>query len=215
MDAYALSVSQMQMAVDGYIEQVLDTIDRFSQDEPVDPEVIHTAFKHFLKEASVQVGGTKEWQISLYALVAWTDEMLLALPWVGKEWWSNRVLEVEFFGTRVCSEKFFHWAQEIAQVPNHPSLRTYYVCVILGFRGIYGHASTGSPEAYGFPKSLPEWLRQMRTRLRSQAAMPMPINVQRRISGAEPRNLREHIVWWSIAATALLMLNVTAYTLLD
>lgn len=215
MDANALSISQLQTAVDSYIELVLDTMDRFSQDEIMDPEVVHSAFMLYLTEASVQVGGTKEWQLSQYALVAWTDEMLLSMPWNGRDWWSNHVLEVEFFGTRVCSEKFFHWSQQLAQIPNHPSLRTYYVCVILGFRGVYGHASTGSPEAYGFPKTLPEWLRQVRIRLKSQAAMPMPINVQRRIFGAEPRNLREHIVWWSIAAVALLMLNVTAYTLLD
>src|SRR6056297_1263404 len=209
-DLLATAADPHSAAADRYIEQVLQVWEAIERGDKLDPEPTHSRLKGLLRDATATVDDVDAWQTTLYALAAWTDELLLETPLSGREWWHGRVLEVEFFGTRVCSERFFQLAQHVAKTPGHASLRIFYLCVLLGFRGVYAH---GNPAEFGLPATLPEWMQATRTRLAARQALPLPVALERRLRGAEPVDLRRRIVWWAIAATSLLAANVTLYSL--
>lgn len=215
IDKVAAVITDHESAVDVYIQFVLDAMDRIENEQQVSESELHHKLLQFLRDGSVTVGEPKTWRITSYALAAWTDELLVETDWQGRQYWSDRVLEVELFGTRVASEKFFQLAQEVSQEANHPSLRAFYLAVLLGFRGVYGRDGGVTAAEFGLPPTLSQWLDDVRSRLRAHHAASSPPVEHRRISGAPPLDLRRRIVWWSVAAGTLMAVNVTVYSLLN
>jgi len=201
------------IAVDQYLQRVLDVLDQLERGEPVDARSLHQQLVTFLRDTGFSVADPQAWRTSAYALAAWTDELLLETPWDGRHDWNERVLEVELYGTRVSSERFFQLAQEVASRPQHPSLRVFYLCVLLGYRGIYARGDAATAAAFGLPATLSQWMIETRSRLRMHQAMPLPSVPYRQVKGAPPLDDRRRLVWWSIAAAALVAANVTTYSL--
>ena len=77
------------------------------------------------------------WELAKYALVAWIDDVLIEAPWPGRDWWENNSLEFAYFNTRDRATQFFKRAKQAAQLTRRDALEVFYVCVILGFRGLY------------------------------------------------------------------------------
>lgn len=107
------------------------------------------------------------WQLSKYALVAWIDEILLKSDaWPGRDWWQTNNLEWEHFKMAESNEQFFEQANRAA---NHreggdawdDALETYYVCFMLGFRGLYRQQDSETFELatrkYGLPSNRERW----------------------------------------------------------
>jgi type VI secretion system protein ImpK len=69
-----------------------------------------------------------------YALTAWLDEMfILHSPW--SETWNARKLEDALYRTNDRAWKFWEQAERAADRPD--ALEAFYMCMLLGFRGIH------------------------------------------------------------------------------
>jgi type VI secretion system protein ImpK len=190
-------------AVDPIFLYVLALLDRISREAKPVPQEERARIRALIDEAEARLGSGTEWEMAKYALVSWIDEMLVDAFWDGREWWSNNVLEIELFNSRQCNEKFFLKAQQATTVAGRDALEVFYVCVILGFRGLYQDADAGSVIApsLNLPISLAEWARQTSLSVRlGQGRDPLsPPTTE--VHGAPPLRSRASVVWPWLATT--------------
>jgi type VI secretion system protein ImpK len=168
---------KLAQAVDPIFIHVLDLLEQIKGDVHPSPQEERLKVCALLDQAEAILGGGPEWELCKYAIVSWIDEMLVDTPWSGQEWWANNVLEVELFSTRVCSEQFFLKAQEAASMSSRDALEVYYVCVVLGFRGMYHdpHSAEMIARPYGLPADLETWAKQTSMSIRlGQGRSPLP-----------------------------------------
>ncbi len=189
-------------AVDPIFKYVLDLLDRLHRDERLSPEEQRLVIRGLLEHAGAILGTGREWELARYAIVSWIDEMLVDLPWEGAEWWSNNVLEVELFNTRLCFEQFYAQAKEAAALPQRDALEVFYVCMMLGFRGLYHDPQVERPliEAHGLPPDLETWARQTALSIRLGYDRPELAPPRRELAGAAPLTTRAFPVWCWVAA---------------
>jgi type VI secretion system protein ImpK len=74
-----------------------------------------------------------------YALAAFVDESVMASEWPGRTEWMRHPLQLEMFGEHLAGEGFFRRLSELRQggEANADILELYYVCLQLGFEGMY------------------------------------------------------------------------------
>lgn len=74
-----------------------------------------------------------------YALAAYIDEAVLSSAWPGRNQWMSRPLQLELFGDHLAGEGFFERLSLLRQggEANLDLLELYYVCLQLGFEGVY------------------------------------------------------------------------------
>jgi type VI secretion system protein ImpK len=201
-------------AVDPIFLYVLALLDRIGRDAKPSPQEERTRIRAIIDEADARLGSATEWELAKYALVSWIDEMLVDAYWEGREWWSNNVLEIELFNTRECHEKFFLKAQQASTVAGRDALEVFYVCVILGFRGLYHDIEHGSVVApsLNLPISVGEWAKQTALSVRLGQGRDALSSPGAEVHGAPPLRSRASIAWpWLVAilsggAAALLFL---------
>ena len=204
-------------AVDPIFVHVLRLLDRLQdQDRPHSAENERFSIMNLIDRASATLGSSEEWTLAKYALVSWIDEMLLETPWNGRDWWSNNVLEVETFGTRLCHNQFYIRAQEASSSSQRDALEVYYNCVLLGFRGIYGDPDMVAAWAphHNLPPDLETWANRMVMAIRLGQGRPQLSDRRTEISGAPPLRTRSLLVWSFVVALILILCNVIAYTML-
>jgi len=195
-------------AVDPIFLYVLALLDRISRDVKPKPQEERARIRALIDEAEARLGSSTEWELAKYAIVSWIDEMLVDAFWDGREWWSNNVLEIELFNTRECNERFFIKAQQASTVSGRDALEVFYVCVILGFRGLYHNMESDSVLApsLNLPFSLVEWAKQTALSVRlGQGREPLSRPTME-IHGAPPLRSRASVVWPWVTA----VLSVTA-----
>ena len=127
-------------AVDPILLYVLGLLDKISDNEPVAAEEARDGIQNRFREAEAQLSEKQHhegWELAKYALVSWIDDVLIEAPWSGRDWWENNSLEFAYFNTRDRATEFFKKAKEAAQLTRRDALEAYYVCVVLGFRGLY------------------------------------------------------------------------------
>ncbi len=202
--------------VDGYIENVLDVVERLEQQEPVSAEELHQSLVGQLRDGRRVVHDQEDWEAAAYALAAWTDELMLDLPWQGRSWWNDHPLETNLFGTRLCSERFFELAKAAARDRSDSVLRVFHDCVLLGFRGLYSipGQNTSITNHLGIPPTLQQWIVEVQQRLADDSAGRGPAKRLRSLPGAAPLEQRRSIVWWTVASCTMIAINVTIYSLL-
>lgn len=85
------------------------------------------------KELGLEIADAK------YALVAFIDELVLHHEWQDRLLWMAKPLQVELFGELLAGEGFFKRLAQLRQDPqrNIDLLEIYYICLELGFAGIY------------------------------------------------------------------------------
>ncbi|EMI24380.1 MULTISPECIES: DotU family type IV/VI secretion system protein [Rhodopirellula] len=206
----------LEQFADDYTECVLALIDRLHADEPLDPVAIHETLSQRLTEARQSHHHDDRWEEAMYALVSLTDELLLEMPWSGRSWWNDHVLEASLFGSRDCSERFYQMAAVASRESSNGVLRVFHDCVLLGFRGVYSipGLSEATTKELGIPATLELWLEKTQHQLSSDAAeVDPPARLHRSLSGAAPNTTRRSIVWWTVAAATMLIANITMYTL--
>lgn len=116
---------------------------RLQGSESVSPELVHARMKAFVDELSQRAreAGYDEHDTKLtaYALTALADEVMMAGAGPMREYWATRPLQLILFGENVAGERFFEHLESARHSPTQTDvLRTYYVCLMLGFRGKYG-----------------------------------------------------------------------------
>ncbi|MDC0935258.1 DotU family type IV/VI secretion system protein [Pirellulales bacterium] len=201
-------------AVDPIFLYVLALLDRISRDEKPKPEEERLRIRTLIDQAEAALGSGGEWELAKYALVSWVDEMLVDALWDGREWWSNNVLEIDLFNSRQCNEEFFVKAQQATARTGRDALEVFYVCVILGFRGLY-HESTTSREialALNLPAELKDWTRQAAMSIRLGQGRPPLSDPGAEIEGAAPLRPRARVVWpWLVALLLGAIVVVVGY----
>jgi type VI secretion system protein ImpK len=206
---------QFAQAVDPIFLAMLDLSDLIGNNQPISPQNERYRLVAAVDHAEAALGGGVEWELAKYALVSWIDELLVETPWSGRDWWSNNILEVQYFNTRLCNERFYTKAQEALGQPRRDALEVFYNCVILGFRGLYRDPNLASSltAANGLPPDLMSWTKQTAMAIRlGQGRPPLP-RPRREIQGVLPLGRRATVVWSCAIAALLLLVNV-AYFLL-
>ena len=125
-------------AVDPIFLCVLDLLDRISSNQVSSPEDESNRIQNRFREAEAQVGEIHGWELAKYALTSWIDDVLIEAPWEGRDWWENNSLEFAYFKTRDRATEFFIKSKQAAELSRRDFLEVFYVCVVLGFRGMYG-----------------------------------------------------------------------------
>jgi type VI secretion system protein ImpK len=79
-----------------------------------------------------------------YALVAFIDEQILRSPWPGRQQWMGRPLQLVLYGENTAGEGFFHRMDALSRQPERAHVfEVYYLCLALGFQGIYAVRNDG------------------------------------------------------------------------
>lgn len=73
-----------------------------------------------------------------YAVVAFIDEQILKSEWPGRMQWLARPLQLALFGENTAGEGFFVRMEQLRDQPARAHvLEIYFLCVALGFQGVY------------------------------------------------------------------------------
>ena len=114
--------------------------------------------------------------------------MLIAAPWDGRQEWNNNSLEFDFFNTQIRATNFYQQAKEADKLSTSDAIEVYYLCVILGFRGLYGAKQEESAflaDRMDLPQSIDEWAKHMSRRIKF--FKPPPPDVKKTpVAGAPP-----------------------------
>ncbi|MBX3444406.1 MAG: DotU family type IV/VI secretion system protein [Planctomyces sp.] len=168
-------------AVDPIFMHVIRTLDRIERHEELNPHLEQAAIQSRIERAESELGGSPEWQLAKYALVAWIDDAMIFAEWSGNRWWQENPLEVVIYRERVAAYKFFQDAKEAAAAQLKDALEVFYVCVMLGFYGAYRPEAFGARDQdehrlflrqYDLPPTREAWAKQTRTYLRLQQGRP-------------------------------------------
>jgi type VI secretion system protein ImpK len=73
-----------------------------------------------------------------YALVAFIDEAMQSEAGPLRDFWQSHLLQLEQFGETRAGEGFFERLRRIQADDKNAILRVYYLCLLLGFHGMYG-----------------------------------------------------------------------------
>jgi type VI secretion system protein ImpK len=203
------------LAVDPVLLHVLGLIDRITEGQSPNPLDERIRIRALLDQGEAVVGSGREWDLSKYALVSWIDEVLVEANWASREWWSNNVLEMDLFRSRMCSEQFFIYAKEASTLARRDALEVYYVCVVLGFRGLYRDPSLAAmlTQQHALPQNLATWAKQTAMAIRLGQGRPTLAASQRDVNGAPPVKPKNAVVWPWLFAGMLAAWNVIYFTL--
>ncbi|HEY5312017.1 MAG TPA: DotU family type IV/VI secretion system protein [Pirellulales bacterium] len=197
-------------AVDPIFLHVLGLLDRLAGGDCPPAEEERLRIRSWLDQAEGQLGQSPEWKLAKYALVSWTDELLIEADWPGRDWWNENALEVELFNTRVTNEQFYIRAKEAALLPKRDALEVFYVCVVLGFRGLYRDPMVAAAlaEPRGLPADLETWTKQTAMAIRLGQGRPALHDLGVPGRGAPPLNGQAQVIWSSLAAAVLAALTL-------
>jgi type VI secretion system protein ImpK len=204
-------------AVDLVFQQVLDLLERIGDGENPSPQEERVRIRSRLDHAEAQLGRSPDWQLAKYALVAWIDEMLIVeAPWKDRDWWNENKLEWELFQTNDRYQLFYKKAKEAFALPQKDALETFYVCVVLGFRGLYRDpaAAAMAADALQLPRDLQSWTRETAMAIRLGVGRPSISEVNQPLEGAPPLNGPQMLVWGSFFALVLAAIVAIVYWLL-
>jgi type VI secretion system protein ImpK len=197
-------------AVDPVFTNVLGLIERIENGENPSTKEERLRIRGWLDQAEGQLGHGEDWQLAKYALVAWIDDMLiLDAPWDGQAWWKENALEVEIFNTRLRHEQFYLKAREAASLPHKDALEVFYLCVVLGFRGLYRDPAAAAvlAEPRQLPPDLESWARQTGMAIQLGQGRPPISDSSEPIHGAPPLEGSSMLVWSLFATLVLLVID--------
>ena len=206
-------------AVDPILLHVFSLLERIDQGVAVALAEEKRVLEGLIQQADVRLSDqNQQWEQAKYALASWIDEMLVdAHIWSGGQWWRDNVLEWSLFKTRSCNDWFYVNANKALNAGSDDALQMIYVCVMLGFRGLYRDPRLNRMliDKHGLAPELLDWsreyasaVRQARQRWNDATAGQQ---CERTVNTALPLWSRSSLVWPWLAATILAGLNVLYY----
>jgi len=192
-------------AVDPIFLHVLGLLDRIGKGDNPAVKIEREKMRGWLDRAEASLGQRPDWQLAKYALVAWIDEVMLEAPWDGQMWWKENVLEVELFNQRLAHEDFYLRARDAGSLPQRDALEVFYVCVVLGFRGLYRDPEIAETmaEPLGLPPDLESWARQTSLAIRLGQGRPRILETEDAGLGAPPLEGQTRLVWSTLFGVML------------
>lgn len=102
-------------------------------------QLISQGFEDFSENLTWQQVDNKDIDLAKYALASFVDEVVLLSSWQGKNEWMAQTLQWQYFGEHGAGEGFFSHLSELRQqgADKIDILEIYYLCLQLGFQGIY------------------------------------------------------------------------------
>ncbi len=178
---------EFSAAVDPIFTEVLAVIDEIEAGRTPSPEDVNTRVRGLIDQAENRLGQRPDWELAKYALAAWVDDVLIEAPWDGRRWWEQNRLEFQLFRTAEAFTNFYLQSKKATELPRKDALEVFYVCVVLGFRGLYGDPeATAHAEDFGLPRSLDEWARRTSMSIQLGQGRPPLIEQGRPGAGAPP-----------------------------
>jgi type VI secretion system protein ImpK len=129
----------------------LDLKERVDRGEPLDFEAERNRLLKMIEEGKsrlpVDYSGDGIFLGARYALTCWVDELFIIHcqpPWADD--WQGRNLEHDLFQTQLAATRFWEQADIVLGRPNAvkttvtpgpDALETFFLCIVLGFRGTY------------------------------------------------------------------------------
>ena len=131
-----------------------------------------------------------------YALAAFVDEKVLSSSWPHKLSWMGKPLQLEYFGNNLAGEGFFQKLATLRQSGerNIDALEVYYLCLQLGFEGMYRMRGL-------------EQLQALQVDLRTQIAdarnrVPRTLSPHGIASGSFMDKVQREVPYWLIATVS-------------
>lgn len=193
-------------AVDPVFDYVLRSLERIEAGQDPEPEYTQSRIVMAIERAEATLGESNdEWQKAKFAIVCWIDDLMVNAPWAGRDWWVNNILEFKLFKSNNGAVLFYTWARDATESPRRDAHEVFYLCVILGFRGIYTDPTHYRDElvAFNLPENLHDWLARMADGIRKPQPSAIPPQDQ-----AEP--VAVPLQGRGLMAQALLLAAVTS-----
>jgi type VI secretion system protein ImpK len=191
-------------AVDPIFAHVLDVLDRLHQNESVDAEDERDQMRNLFRTAEAEIGDKPGWLLAKYALVAWIDDVLIEAPWDGRNWWENNSLEFAYFKTRDRATQFFLKAKEAGEMSQRDALEVFYLCVVLGFRGLFGLSDAAFlAEQLQLPTDVESWAKRTSQSIQLGQGRPRLSGSARPAVGAPPLEGKFVLVGTSLLTVVL------------
>ena len=192
-------------AVDPVFMRVLGLLERIDRGADPSPAEEQLAIRGDLDTAERLLGQNQQWELAKYGLVSWIDEALIEAPWKGRDWWKENSLEWEHFKANERFEQFFVKAQSANSLPQKDALEVFYVCLVLGFRGLYRDPmqAPALAEPLGLPGDIETWAKQTAITIQYGEDRPEIIEDNLPIEGAEPLEGPLMLIW-SVCLTMVL-----------
>jgi type VI secretion system protein ImpK len=77
----------------------------------------------------------RDFELAKRALVYWIDEILITSSWSHAQEWTNHILEFSLYRESAAAVRFYEKAVEAEKRDSTDPLETFFLCVLLGFRG--------------------------------------------------------------------------------
>jgi type VI secretion system protein ImpK len=194
-------------SVDPIFLYVIGVLERISRNEPVSAAEVRDRIESRFRQADAALAERphhESWEQVKYALAAWIDEVLIAAPWSGSEWWENNLLEFAYFNTRDRGTDFYKRAAAASQLTRRDALEVFYVCVVLGFRGLYALPEAAFlAEQLGLPTDLESWAQRTAKSIELGQGRPPIYPAPRPGEGAPPLD-GKYVMLGSSLMTAIL-----------
>jgi len=202
---------ELNEVVDPVFTSVIDFLKRVEDNKAEDPQKEQGRIRNALDGARRQLAGGSEWALISNALIYWIDEMLIMTEWPGRDWCSNNNLELELLGTPMeRAILFFRDASCAAALVDKSALEVFYLCVALGFRGIYrdpdADDSLSARRSMQLPDTLEEWLTQTFAGI-CLVEPPEPDGDPEKIDGAPPLQGHVNLIWGLYLGLILIVLG--------
>ncbi len=198
--------------IDPIILKALALVERVRRDEGTTPQVERQLLERAFRESEAKSSDSRAWLLAKYALACWVDDLLISTQWSGREWWESNSLEFAFFNTHDRATQFFAKAKEAAQSTQRDALEVHYLCVVLGFRGLYAlEEATVIADHLDLPITLAEWVKNTAEAIQLRQGRPSVQEVPQPPSGApalESRYLMVGALLWTFVLSVLLLLLI-------
>ncbi len=196
-------------AVDNLFLYVLDLLERIERQEEPAASDERIRIRGRIERAEAKLGRRQDWELAKYALVAWIDDMLIEAPWQGRHWWKENALEFEVFNSSNAFTAFYTKANDASALTKKDALEVFYICVVLGFRGLYRDPSAAmQSEQFGLPPDLESWARETAMAIRLGQGRPPIAETGHPGLGAPPLGGKFHLVGMSLLGVVLAAFTV-------
>lgn len=191
-------------AVDDVFRYVIDLLSRIERNEQPNQQDERSKIRELLERAEVRIDSREEWKLAKYALVAWIDEALTQAEWNARKAWREKTLESSYFKTDNAAIQFFVKAREAQEFVNKDPLEVFYICVMVGFRGIYSGPGGGdTAEHHGLDASLDTWIERTAAAIRGKPDRPPITATPQLIDVAAPLEARYQFLGMSLLTFVL------------
>jgi type VI secretion system protein ImpK len=156
---------------------------------------LRTEATRAIDQAAERLDGCDDWEDAKHALVCWFDYEIISIH----PEWKDNPLEVHYFNQGIGGEEFFRRAEKAYRDHHWDALEVYYLCFLMGFRGIYW-----SDQKAAIPSELPEtkeaWQKEIAKRLANKRYRPPSEWAEVRTNLVESEEL---VGWKTLVDTSL------------